>query len=80
MRHHRLTCHYSVMCCVKLLRDIYTPGSSQYGFLSMHVTVMACQAEDCANTCLCKELRSYLAVQLECIDNVVSWWGVCHCF
>jgi hypothetical protein len=51
-------------------------GRVQYGTNWMRQTLQARQARDRMLKNPREELRSYLESPLECVDNVIAWWGV----
>jgi hypothetical protein len=50
----------------------------QYGHSWMRAAVAARVAADRASASPHEELCKYLDSPLECVDNIVAWWGVCH--
>ena len=52
----------------------------QYGYAWMREAVGACQAADRSRVDPREELKVYLEVPLEVMDDIVEWWGVCHIY
>jgi len=50
----------------------------QYGYSWMCAAVAACMAANWASASPYEELHKYLDSPLECVNNIVTWWGVCY--
>ncbi|KAF8810718.1 hypothetical protein BYT27DRAFT_7091263, partial [Phlegmacium glaucopus] len=58
--------------------NISAKAEGQYGYSRMHTAVQSRQDAERVHTGPHNELKQYLESPLKEVNNVISWWGVCH--